>query len=66
MPAWGERFFFYMGLRGYLPEWEARLDQPLDPATAARWTELSGLRIAHPDGKTRGEVLRALYTLTKP
>ena len=56
----------HMGLRGYLPEWEARLDQPLDPATAARWTELSGLRIDHPDGKTRGEVLRALYTLTKP
>ena len=55
----------HMGLRGYLPEWEARLDDPLDPATAARWTELSGLRIDHPADKTRGDVLQAIYELTR-
>lgn len=67
VPAGHPRFSLvqHMGLRGYLPGWEARLDAPLDPATAARWTELSGLRIDNPAGKTRGDVLQAIYELTR-
>lgn len=55
----------YMGLRGYLPGWEARLDELLDPETARDWSERSGLRIADPTHKTRGQVLRAIYELTR-
>ena len=67
VPASHPRFALvqHMGLRGYLPGWEARLDAPLDPATAARWTELSGLRIDNPADKTRGDVLQAIYELTR-
>ena len=67
VPAGHPRFALvqHMGLRGYLPDWEARLDDPLDPATAARWSELSGLRIDHPADKTRGDVLQAIYELTR-
>lgn len=67
VPAGHPRFALvqHMGLRGYLPDWEARLDDPLDPATAARWSELSGLRIDNPIDKTRGDVLQAIYELTR-
>ena len=67
VPAGHPRFALvqHMGLRGYLLDWEARLDDPLDPATAARWSELSGLRIDNPADKTRGDVLQAIYELTR-
>ena len=67
VPAGHPRFALvqHMGLRGYLPDWEARLDDPLDPATAARWSELSGLSIDNPIDKTRGDVLQAIYELTR-
>ncbi len=67
VPAGHPRFALvqHMGLRGYLPDWEARLDDPLDPAAAAHWTELSGLRIDNPADKTRGDVLQAIYELTR-
>lgn len=32
----------YMGVRGYLIEWEARLDEPVDAQTLRLWTSLSG------------------------
>lgn len=55
----------YMGLKGYLPDWEARLDVPLDKATADKWSEISGVKISKSADKTRGEVLRAIYALIR-
>ena len=34
-----------MGLLGYLPAWEAKLDEPLDKSTLAVWNKLSGLQL---------------------
>ncbi|WP_455643839.1 hypothetical protein, partial [Parabacteroides sp.] len=36
------RMVQYLGLRGYLPEWNARLLEPVDAATLAAWKKLSG------------------------
>ena len=55
----------YMGLRGYVTDWNANLDAPVDAATAERWSTMSGIRIDRFAGKTRGEILRALYSLIK-
>lgn len=53
----------YMGLRGYLPDWKARLSEPVDSETLKRWKALSK---ADPDGveagkSSRREVLYAFY-----
>lgn len=53
----------YMGMRGYLPEWEAKLSSPIDKETAEKWSELSGITIK--EGKKRADVLHALYQLIK-
>ena len=55
----------YMGLRGYVTDWNANLDAPVDEATAERWSTMSGIKIDRFAGKTRGEILRALYSLIK-
>ncbi|MDR1866396.1 MAG: FAD-dependent oxidoreductase [Bacteroidales bacterium] len=49
----------YMGLRGYLPDWNARLDEPVDAATAALWQHLSGMKTE--TGASRGETLTKIY-----
>mgnify|MGYP002982397727 CR=1 FL=1 len=36
------RMVQYLGLRGYLPEWTARLQEPVDATTLAAWKKLSG------------------------
>ncbi|HJG98158.1 MAG TPA: FAD-dependent oxidoreductase, partial [Parabacteroides johnsonii] len=35
------RMVQYLGLRGYLPEWTARLQEPVDATTLAAWKKLS-------------------------
>lgn len=35
----------FLGLRGYLPEWNARLNDPVDEETLAAWKKLSGLKL---------------------
>jgi len=54
----------YMGLRGYLPSWEASLDERLDNKTASDWSALSGIKI-NPENKTRRSVLTHLYEILR-
>lgn len=52
----------HMGLRGYLPGWEAELDKPADRATITGWEKFSGIRLQAEAGKaTRRQVLIDLY-----
>lgn len=52
----------YMGLKGYLPEWTARLQDKVDAATIGEWSRLSGMKLsAKPDAVTRGELLKQIY-----
>ncbi len=52
-----------MGLRGYLPGWEAELDQPIDQKTIAAWQKRSGVKFTAEAGKaTRRQVLKDLFT----
>jgi hypothetical protein len=55
----------HMGIRGYLPEWNAKLNDSLSEETAKEWSDLSGTTIINPKNNTRGDVLRSLYTLIK-
>jgi hypothetical protein len=49
-----------MGLRGYLPDWEARLDEPVDSETLNHWRRLSkqALAAVEPGHTPRRDVLR--------
>lgn len=50
-----------MGLKGYLPEWEARLSDPLTKETLATWSKLSGQKWGEDNLKlTRKEVLKKI------
>ncbi|MEO7212915.1 FAD-dependent oxidoreductase [Mucilaginibacter sp.] len=54
-----------MGLKGYLPDWEARLDAPVDNQQAALWCKLSGLKTKfNPGITTRREMLTKIYKST--
>jgi hypothetical protein len=54
-----------LGLKGYLPDWEARLNEPIDQQTALAWEKLSGKKLSYEAGKTvRSEVLKSIYTGT--
>lgn len=55
----------YMGLRGYLPEWEANLNGEMNGETASAWSYLSGISIINWKGKRRGDVLQAIYEIIK-
>ena len=57
------RMVQYLGLRGYLPEWNARLQEPIDAATLTAWKRLSGLDLTGFEaGKTtRLTVLENIY-----
>ena len=55
----------FFGLRGYLPEWEARLDAPADKETLREWEYLSGVNLKI-EKLTRGEALRTMYRIIKP
>lgn len=49
-----------LALKGFFPNWDARLDKPLDNITAALWKKLSGKEIDN-IGKTRREVIHTLF-----
>lgn len=52
----------FMGLRGYLPAWEAKLQEPIDAATLREWRQLSSLPLetATPGQTTRLAVLQEI------
>ena len=51
-----------MGLKGYLPDWEANLEAPVDNQQVAKWNKLSGLKARFKPGvTTRKEVLISIY-----
>lgn len=50
----------YMGIRGYLPEWEARLSDTADEDCLKQWREMSGIDIPS-DLHLRGEILHYIY-----
>ncbi|MBA4056146.1 MAG: hypothetical protein C0490_15635, partial [Marivirga sp.] len=52
-----------MGLLGYLPGWEARLDERVDDATGKAWQKLSGKKFTYEVGKTTRRTL--LQTLNQ-
>ncbi|MDR3262675.1 MAG: FAD-dependent oxidoreductase [Tannerella sp.] len=49
----------YMGLRGYLPEWNANPDGAVDAETAVLWKSLSGMKVEA--GENRKEILTKIY-----
>lgn len=53
----------YMGLKGFLPEWEACLNNPIDKETFDAWMKLSGMNLENPQSEntTRKEVLYKIY-----
>lgn len=52
----------YMGLRGYLPEWNASLQDAVDEDTLQKWSILCGLQTKAISGKTsRLEALTLIY-----
>ena len=56
----------YMGLRGFLPEWEAKLDEAIEEQTLSNWKRLSKLNIKiQPGISTRREILNELYAKMK-
>ena len=61
------RLVQYFGLRGYLPEWEARLQDPVDKETLSAWKKLSGIDLSDMEaGKsTRLAVLEKIYEAIK-
>lgn len=58
----------YMGLRGFLPDWKANLNDPIDKETFNAWVKLSGINWGNStfEQTTRKEVLYKIYNyLTK-
>ena len=54
----------YMGLQGYLPEWDAALDQPVSDYMRRQWQLKSSVTV--PEAfTTRGEVLHYIYERVK-
>lgn len=51
----------YMGLRGYLPEWNANLDGSIDELSRSEWGIMSGVRIPE-NMEQRKEILYHIYT----
>ena len=55
-----------MALRGFLPEWEAKLDEAIEEQTLSNWKRLSKLNIKiQPGISTRREILNELYAKMK-
>lgn len=55
----------YMGLRGYITDWVADLDGPMDRDTAKSWSTMSGITIEKFKGKSRRDILQAVYDLIR-
>ncbi len=54
-----------MGLRGYITDWVADLDRPMDRDTAKSWSTMSGITIEKFEGKSRRDILQAVYDLIR-
>lgn len=51
----------FLGVRGAVPGWEARLDQPASAADVERWSALAGLSAAIPaNGLSRGQAMQRI------
>ncbi|WP_044265943.1 FAD-dependent oxidoreductase [Bacteroides timonensis] len=56
----------YLGIRGYLPEWSACLNEKISQQTLEFWTRKSGIQLKAEIGKTlRIEVLKDIYDMLK-
>lgn len=56
------RMVQYMGLKGYLPDWEACLNEPIDKETFNAWMKLSGMNLDYTSEKvTRKDILYKIY-----
>jgi len=56
----------FFGARGYVTDWTARLDDPVDESTASKWASLAGVEDPPPaESATRGEYLAVLYRRTE-
>lgn len=56
------RMVQYMGLKGYLPDWEACLNDPIDKETFNAWMKLSSMNLDYTSGKvTRKDILYKIY-----
>lgn len=56
------RMVQYMGLKGYLPDWEACLNDPIDKETFNAWMKLSGMNLDYTSEKvTRKDILYKIY-----
>ena len=56
----------YMGLRGFLPEWDAKLQEPVSGSTLAQWRSLSKVTLTAEAGKTtRLDALKEIYQQIK-
>lgn len=52
-----------LGLKGYLPDWEAHLDSLVTSEDISLWQELSGMDLSGYGNWTRREVLRNIFSL---
>lgn len=56
------RMVQYMGLKGYLPDWKACLNDPIDKETFNAWMKLSGMNLDYTSEKvTRKDILYKIY-----
>lgn len=56
------RMVQYMGLKGYLPDWEVCLNEPIDKETFNAWMKLSGMKLDYTSEKvTRKDILYKIY-----
>ena len=59
----------FFGLRGFLPDWEAKLDQPVSETDMKNWLAWSGVGEIKKDADapawTRGDLLEFLYRATQ-
>lgn len=56
------RMVQYMGLKGYLPDWEACLNEPIDKETFNAWMKLSSMNLDYTSEKvTRKDILHKIY-----
>ena len=56
----------YLGIRGYLPDWNARLNEEIDQETLEFWRKKSGIQIkAEIDKTKRWETLKDIYDMLK-
>lgn len=56
------RMVQYMGLKGYLPDWEVCLNEPIDKETFNAWMKLSGMKLDYTSEKvTRKDILHKIY-----